>query len=224
MHPTTPTLNTSPAAAASARFWNRFARRYAAAKMADPAGYDATIRRVESLLSPGQDVLEVGCGTGTTALRLAGRTRHLRAVDVSDAMIGIAREKLALQPMPQLQFEVAAVEHAAAPGERYDRILAFNVLHLLPDLDAAIAALMPSLVPGGLFISKTPCLRDLNPLITHVAVPIMRAVGLAPPLLHLDAGALSAAFERQGLVVEVVERHATRGRDFRPFIVARKPG
>jgi hypothetical protein len=97
------------------------------------------------------------------------------------------------------------------------------VLHPVPDLDAALAALVPSLAPGGLFISKMPCLRDLNPLITYLAVPMLRAVRLAPPLRRLDADALRAAFERQGLVVEAVERHGTRGRDFRPFLITRKP-
>ena len=29
---------------------------------------------------------------------------------------------------------------------------------------------------------------------------------------------------RQGLVIEAVERHGTRGKDIRVFIVARKPG
>ena len=33
----------------------------------------------------------------------------------------------------------------------------------------------------------------------------------------------SAACERQGLEVLAVERHASRGRDVRPFVVARKP-
>jgi ubiquinone/menaquinone biosynthesis C-methylase UbiE len=59
------------AAARKARFWDRIARKYAADPIADMAGYEATLQRVQGLLSTEQDVLEIGCGTGTTALRLA---------------------------------------------------------------------------------------------------------------------------------------------------------
>ncbi|MDP3324179.1 MAG: class I SAM-dependent methyltransferase, partial [Hydrogenophaga sp.] len=59
------------------------------------AGCEATLRRVQGLLSTDQDVLEIGCGTGSTALRLAPHTRRLLAIDVSAGMIDIAREKLA---------------------------------------------------------------------------------------------------------------------------------
>ena len=98
---------TTPAAATAAaksRFWDRVARKYAADPIADMAGYEATLRRVQALLSPDDSVLEVGCGTGTTALRLAAGTRRLLATDVSTQMIAIAREKLAAQVLPHLRF------------------------------------------------------------------------------------------------------------------------
>ena len=41
------------------------ARRYAADPVADPAGYEATLTRVQGLLGPQDNVLELGCGTGT---------------------------------------------------------------------------------------------------------------------------------------------------------------
>ena len=63
----------------------------------------------------------------------------------------------------------------------------------------------------------------MNPLIPGLAVPLMRLVRLAPPVLVLRAADLVAACERQGLEVLGVERHASRGRDVRPFVVARKP-
>ena len=213
-------------AAAQARFWNRLARRYAAGKIADMAGYEATLGRVQGLLSPDHSVLEIGCGTGTTALRLAAGTRCLLATDVSPAMIAIAREKLAAQPLPQLRFGVVDAEAAAAAPAGpapYDVVLAFNVLHLMSNLDAALRGLLPSLKPGGLLISKTPCLAEMNPIIARVLVPLMRAIGLAPAVLCFDAAHLQGTLQRHGLVLEAVERHGSRRKDIRIFIVARKP-
>lgn len=218
---TTTAVDRSADLAANVRFWDRVARRYAADPIADVPGYERTLERVQALLSPWQSVLEVGCGTGSTALRLAPHTGRLLATDVSAEMIAIAREKLAADPRPQLRFEVA---EAGAPsaGAPHDAVLAFNVLHLVPDLDAAIGRLVALLKPGGLLISKTPCLSEMNPLLTRVAVPLMRLLGKAPAVLVFDAGSLKAAFERHGLVVDAVERHGTRRKDFRVFIVARK--
>ena len=213
----------SASAAQKARFWDRVARKYAAHTIADMAGYEATLRRVQGLLSTEHDVLEIGCGTGTTALRLAPSTRRLVATDVSAGMIAIAREKLAAQPTPQLSFVLAdADEPAFGPGA-YDVALAFNVLHLVSDLDRALALAVQALRPGGLLISKTPCIAEMNPLIPRVALPLMRAIGMAPPVQCFDGDALQSALTRQGLELVSVERHGTRGKDIRVFIVARKP-
>jgi len=211
-------------AARKARFWDRIARQYAADPIADMAGYEATLQRVLSLLHPGQDVLEIGCGTGTTALRLAPFTRRLLATDVSQQMINVAREKLAERPMAQLGFAVADADAQVFGQGIYDAVLAFNMLHLVSDLDLALAQAVRALRPGGLLISKTPCISEMNPLVRWLALPLMRAIGKAPDvLLCLDAAQLRSAMVRQGLRIEAVERHGTRGKDFRVFIVARKP-
>ncbi len=192
--------------------------------MADAAGYEATLQRVQALLSPGHAVLEIGCGTGTTALRLAPGIRRMLATDVSPEMIAIAREKLAAQPqpMPQLRFGVADAEVAGPGGACHDAVLAFNVLHLVTDLDVALRAVLQTLKPGGLFVSKTPCLGEMNPLIPHLLVPLMRAIGKAPHVLVFDEAQLKASFQRHGLEIEAVERHGTKGKDIRVFIAARR--
>jgi SAM-dependent methyltransferase len=225
----TPLADASPMARAGvpavhkARFWDRSAVKYAADPIADMAGYEVTLRRVQGLLSADQHVLEIGCGTGTTALRLAPLTRHLLATDVSAGMIAIAREKLAAQPVPQLNFAVADADAPMADLGEYDVVLAFNVLHLVTDLDHALELAAQALRPGGLLICKTACISEMNPLIRYLALPLMRAIGQAPHVLRFDADELQSAIARQGMDIVSVERHGTRGKDFRVFIVARKP-
>lgn len=227
---TTPSIDTQQpppsgdAVSRKARFWNRIARKYAADPIADMPGYEATLRRVQGLLTAEMNVLEIGCGTGSTALRLAPFTRRLLATDVSAGMIAIAREKLVAEPIPQLAFALADADAPAiGPGD-YDAVLAFNLLHLVSDLDGALASAVQALRPGGLLISKTACVAEMNPLIRWLAIPVMQAIGKAPHVLLFDADTLQAAMVRQGLVIEAVERHGTKGKDIRVFIVARKPG
>ena len=211
------------ATARKARFWDRTAVKYAATPIADRVGYETTLQRVRSLLSFDHDVLEIGCGTGTTAFRLAPYTRRMLATDVSAGMIAIAREKLAVDPLPQLRFAVADADLPMAGVGVYDAVLAFNVLHLVADLDRALELAVQALRPGGLLISKTACLLEMNPLVHRIALPVMQAIGKAPHVLCFDAATLQAAIVRHGMHIVSVERHGSRGKDFRVFIVARKP-
>lgn len=64
-----------------AKFWARLAKKYAAAPIEDMVGYEATLKAVSERLSVDHDVLEIGCGTGTTALRLAHMVRNYLATD-----------------------------------------------------------------------------------------------------------------------------------------------
>jgi ubiquinone/menaquinone biosynthesis C-methylase UbiE len=227
LHPSAPSSTmaaaTNDQTAAKARFWDKIARKYAADPIADMAGYEATLVRTQALLSPTQRVLEIGCGTGTSALRLAPHAGHFVATDVSPAMITIAREKLAAAPQPNLEFQVADADAPVPGSAAYDVVLAFNLLHLVTDLDAALHSAVRALAPGGLFISKTACIGEMNPLI-RLALPLMRLVGKAPHVLVFRAPALQTALTRHGLDIEAVERHGTKGKDVRVFIVARKRG
>jgi SAM-dependent methyltransferase len=51
--------------------------------------------RLDRLCAPGDAVLELGCGTGEDALHLARRGVHVLATDASEAMLTVARGKLA---------------------------------------------------------------------------------------------------------------------------------
>ena len=219
----THSTGTDAATLRKARFWNRVARKYAADPIADMAGYETSLQRTRGLLSSQHEVLEIGCGTGTTALHLAASTGRLLATDISAEMIAIANEKLASQPIPQLSFALADADVPTFGTTTYDRVLAFNLLHLVIDLDQTLAMAAQALRPGGLFISKTACIAEMNPLIQHLALPLMRAVGKAPHVQCLDEAQLRAALTRQGFQIVSVERHGTKKKDFRVFIIASKP-
>ena len=108
---------TQPAATAGVRFWDRMAHRYAASAIADTAGYERTLARVSTLLAPEHAVLEIGCGTGASALRLASRCGRLLAPDSSPAMIAMARQRWRAQPSAQLSFAVADAQAALQENE-----------------------------------------------------------------------------------------------------------
>ena len=205
------------------RFWDRAARKYAADPIADMAGYERTLERTASLLKASDTVLELGCGTGTTALRLAPRVRQIVATDVSGEMIAIAREKAAAQGCRNVEFMAVAADRAPGLDGSYDAVLAFNLLHLVPDRPAALAQAHRLLRPGGLLVSKTPCLSEMN-LLIRLAVPVMRLVGRAPSVSFFTAPELEADIAAAGFEIMERARHGSGRKDARIFIAARKPG
>jgi ubiquinone/menaquinone biosynthesis C-methylase UbiE len=207
--------------ASDARFWDRSSRKYAKSAISDQAGYERTLERTRGLLRPGDRVLELGCGTGTTALRLAGDVRDYLAMDVSAGMIAIANEKHAAGPVPALAFRTATVEALAPDAASFNAVLGFNYLHLVRDLPGTLRRIHTLLAAEGLFISKTPCVGDMNPLL-RLALPAMRAIGMAPYAGVFRAAELSRHIGAAGFDIIATENHATKGNDKRPYIVARK--
>ena len=201
-----------------AAFWDRIAPKYAARQISDTTAYEETLTRVKSYLGAETTALELGCGTGSTALRLQPGTARYVASDISGGMIAIAETKIADQPGPQPEFRLAGVESAVRAGEAFNTVLAFNLLHLLPDLDRALDAIHDLLPEGGLFISKTPALSGkwyYRPLIFG-----MRMAGRAPRVNFLSVDELDARVAAAGF--RIVETGLYPPSLPSRFIVARK--
>lgn len=222
-----PAAATAHVAPADARFWDRIARKYAARPIDDAAAYARTLERTRALLAPDAVVLELGCGTGATALELAPHVGRILATDVSPEMIAIARERAAEAGSANAAFAVGTAESAGegAGGEAgagaFDAVLAFNLLHLLADRRAALRAVRARLKPGGLFVSKTPCLSEMSPLV-RLLIPAMRLLGKAPHVAFFDAAALERDLAEAGFTVVERDRHGSGRKDARVFLVARK--
>ncbi|MCC8934123.1 class I SAM-dependent methyltransferase [Rhizobium sp. 'Codium 1'] len=198
------------------KFWNRIAERYAARPLKDVAAYDAMIGDVSSHLKPADHVLELGCGTGGTAIRLAPHVSHWTATDFSAEMIRIARSKPAGD---NLTFKVADAENAYDGGP-FDVICAFNVLHLVENQPAALAQIFANLKPGGLLISKTWCFADLR-FRFRLLFRALQSVGLFPAVKPHSISDLRQSMTDAGF--EITDERVFGKHPQNPYIVARKP-
>jgi SAM-dependent methyltransferase len=203
----------------SSAFWDRVARRYAAMSMRNPAAWETTLERVQAHMGPQDRVLELGCGTGSTALRLAPLAEQYIATDYSAEMIAIAREKQAGTDLENLDFRVAKIGNDDLPEGPFDAVIAFNVLHLLPDRQLALREIFDLLSPGGLLISKTPCLGGVYRLLQPV-VAALHLFGKAPKLEFLRPVSLEREISHAGF--EMLERGDYPARPPSRFIVAAK--
>ncbi len=166
----------------AATFWDKHAKGYAKSPISDVAAYEYTLGRTRSYLSEKDRVLEVGCGTGSTAVLLAANVAHITGTDFSEGMITIARGRA--EGVANAKFTQADLFETNVDGGPFDVVLAHNVLHLIADIEGAVQVLRDHVKPGGLFISKTVCAPEsrlpLKLRAIMMILPLMQFFGKAP--------------------------------------------
>lgn len=208
----------SPALGTDAKFWDKVADKYAASPIKDMAAYEQTMARTRAYLSADQDVLEVGCGTGSTALLLAPNVKQMTASYISKRMIEIGEGKARAQCVENVTFRQALLPDETLVPESFDTILSYNTLHLVTDLPAVLRNLRGALKPGGVFISKTVCLAEQTRL-WGIPIFLMRLIGKAPYVKLLTFDAVEQAIAAAGF--EIIETGIYPA-PFSRFVVARK--
>ena len=203
----------------SARFWDRHAAGYAKKPVPDEEAYQRTLERVRAYLTPHSRVLELGCGTGTTALKLAPSAREILGTDYSGGMIAIATEKAREAAVTNVSFQRCTLDDATLGSGSFDVVLAMNFLHLLPELPRQLTRVAELLSGSGLFISKTPCIGQSG-LALRVLIPLMRSVGLAPYVNFVTENSLRTDITSAGFTIEETGMYPQKSRSF--FVVARK--
>ena len=203
-----------------ALFWDRIADKYSRQKIGNPTAYEQTLEAVRAYLSPQDHVLEHGCGTGSTALILADDVARITAADFAPRMVEIAEGKRRDAKVENVEFLNAGIDDPRLMWVEHDAVLGFNLLHLVPDLDAALAAMFSQVKPGGYVITKSGCVKDMNPLLRW-AIKAMQLIGRAPFVQYFTAEELEKAMRWAGFEI-VSSREFDRAKHIR-FIVARRP-
>ena len=188
-----------------AKFWDKVAEKYAKTPIRDMDAYNASLDRTRSYLKPTDNALELGCGTGGTARILAPHVAHITATDISPEMIRIARTRATEEGTQNAEFEVADLENNLPKGGAYDVVMAHNLIHLVPDPADAMHRIADLVKPGGLFISKTPCLGratlGLKWRLMLMAVPIMQLLGKAPQFTSFTTQQLEQLITGAGFTI-----------------------
>ncbi|MBX2800624.1 MAG: class I SAM-dependent methyltransferase [Myxococcales bacterium] len=180
----------------SVTFWNAMATWYARKPIANPEAYEVKLAATRQHLTPTSRVLEIGCGTGSTALVHAAHVSSIHALDSSARMIEIATSKAAEQGVRNVAFEVGTAFEA--PSGPFDVVLALNVLHLVEDLRQTLRRCHQLLGPGGVLIASTACITSgLEPWL----IPVPAALGLLPAVRFFSVDALIEAHEAEGFSV-----------------------
>jgi SAM-dependent methyltransferase len=137
-------------------------------------------------VSPGEAVLDIGCGCGATVLALAARTGaagHVLGVDVSAPMLGLAERRVAASGLANVTLKLA--DAAANKFDAASRDIAFSRFGVMffANPAAAFTNIRTALRPGARLAFV--CWRKLpeNPIF---AIPHRAVAHLLPPVPPLD--------------------------------------
>lgn len=203
---------------ADAAFWDGIAEEYAAKPVELPEAFERKIAITLDAMAPTDTVLDIGCGTGSLVLRLAGHAEQLHGLDISGEMVRIARGKAA--GIDNVTFHQGVLDDVPFDAGQLQGICAYSILHLVDDRERTLRQIFELLEPGGFFISSTVCIGGqwlfYAPMLT-----VMRWFGKAPMVDLITQEQLEADVRNAGFVdltfPDVGAKSTTA------FLVCRKP-
>ncbi|MEM6658236.1 MAG: methyltransferase domain-containing protein [Pseudomonadota bacterium] len=161
-------------------------------------------------LQPGMRVLDIGCGTGASAVQAAqivGANGHVLAADISQPFLDRAAERAATEGVEHTRFQLADAQvHAFEQSDRDAMISRFGVM-FFDDTVAAFANMARALKPGGQMTFAAWGPLDDNPWFKAPHALACARLGKPPqvdrnapgPLAFHDRGRVSGLLAQAGL-------------------------
>lgn len=170
-------------------FWHHFGQR--------------TVDRLS--LAPGDSVVDLFCGTGASALpaaRAVGPTGSVLGVDITPALLDVARAHAAREGLHQARFQAADVTTFGLPPASVDAVQSVFGLFFAEDVPAVLARAWSWLRPGGRLVSTVwgevvlspgeawfwDAVLAEDPSLDHISPASKLATPEALTAVHLAAG------------------------------------
>jgi ubiquinone/menaquinone biosynthesis C-methylase UbiE len=161
--------------------------------------YDLSIQKARAVLSPDQEVLEIGCGTGIISLGIAPFVKSVVATDISPEMISIAKGKAESLSITNVEFRVCDGHSLPYDGQAFDVVLLFNVLHFVKEPTALLHEAHRLLKPSGHLVSATDCYAEPVPLPLRIGLGVQKLlnwIGIIPFMWYYKKEDIHQLFEQ----------------------------
>ena len=115
--------------------------------------YKGTGIKVAEFIDETDSVLECACGTGAITEEIAKKCRQVLATDFAEGMLKRASKKC--RKYGNVSFRQEDITDIKCEDESFDKVVAGNVIHLLPEPEKALNELLRVVRPGGKVIIPT---------------------------------------------------------------------
>lgn len=201
------------------RFWDFLAKTYAKTPIKNQQAFNKMIENIRKHVNKTDNVFDFGCGTGTYSIAITGKVNTIHATDISKKMLSIACERASSRGIDNINFEHLEIFDKKLHSESYNVVLAFNILHLQPDLNKTLHRIYDLLAPGGLLISKTACVGESFSFAMHLMKPLSK-LGLMPHVNVFTFDQLQTSISLSQL--KILEADENMGDSMEYFVVAQK--
>jgi ubiquinone/menaquinone biosynthesis C-methylase UbiE len=127
-------------------------------------------RTVERLgLLPGATVLDIGCGTGASALpaaEIVGPGGKVLGIDLAEKLLEQARVKAAQRQLQNVEFRLGDMTALGLPDNHFDAVVSVFSIFFVPDMEAQVRELWRMVRPGGKLAITTWGPRFFGPVYT----------------------------------------------------------
>ena len=153
----------------------------------------------QTLIKPGDSVLDVGCGTGEITLRAktrAGKDGQVFGIDPAPEMITVARNK-AMRKGLAIDFRVGVIESLPFTDASMDVVTSSLMMHHLPDdlKVRGLAEIYRVLKPGGRLLIAD-FMRPTGSFLNHLFIAFTRHYGLKSGVEDLQKPLKDAGFSQ----------------------------
>ena len=167
--------------------------------------YSGTGKKVAEFINSTDYVLECACGTGAITVEIAPKCKKIIATDFAGGMLRQAAKKC--RKHGNVKFKKADITNIKCADARFDKVVAGNVIHLLPDPKKALSELERVVKPGGMII--IPTYINMSNKAAGLAVRFVEMLG-ADFKKQFDLDSYKAFFTEMGY--RDVEYHVVEGR------------
>jgi 2-polyprenyl-3-methyl-5-hydroxy-6-metoxy-1,4-benzoquinol methylase len=176
----------------SKKFWDRQAKKINTESSKET---EQLIGKSQQYLKAIDIVMDFGCGTGASTRGIAKYVKAIYGVDYSEEMIRVAKSN-ASNPK-NVSFLATTIDDAQFSKGTFDVVVAYNVFHLLDDIDGIMPRIAELLKPNGILISNTPVIEKRKNIMTYL-IQILSKIGVFPSVNLMKSDALKNKIDSFG--------------------------
>lgn len=167
--------------------------------------YKGTGIKVAEFIDETDSVLECACGTGAITEEIAKKAQRVLATDFAEGMLKRASQKC--RKYRNVSFRQEDITDIKSADNSFDKVVAGNVIHLLPEPEKALNELLRVVKPGGKVI--IPTYINMLKKSSGIAVSVIKKMG-ADFKRQFDLDSYKEFFEEKGF--KDVEYYVVDGR------------
>jgi 2-polyprenyl-3-methyl-5-hydroxy-6-metoxy-1,4-benzoquinol methylase len=200
-------------------FWDKRAAKFDKKDKSNSLWRKARFDAIREFLKEDDHLLDFGCASGGLSVELSKNVQSVHGIDISPKMIEIAEANCKELEVSNATFESGNLLDEQFSNQKYDKILAYYIIHLLEDPEVVLNRLHQLLSADGIVIAEIPCIGSTVKLKQGLIGLISKIRGL--PFLHkFTTTELASLFEKFNF--EILKTEDIAGKIPKGFVVAKK--